>query len=98
MVVPLWERLPEIERQIAKAPHLLVLLDYDGTLTPLVDRPEIAVLDPRTRLAITTLAGRPITSVAILSGRALEDVKTLVGIDGLIYAGNHGLEIQGPGI
>lgn len=98
MVIPLSEQLPDIARRLGRSAHLLVLLDYDGTLTPLVDRPQNAFLDARLRETIATLARKPRCTVAILSGRALEDVRERVGIDGLIYAGNHGLEIEGPGL
>lgn len=98
MVMPLWEHLPEIAARIARAAHLLVLLDYDGTLTPIVARPEDAALEPNTREALAALAQRPRRTVAILSGRALSDVRARIGIEELIYAGNHGFEIEGPGI
>jgi len=76
------------ERRIA------LFLDYDGTLTPIVDRPERAVLSGEARAALHRIADRMPT--AIVSGRALEDVAAMVGMDELIYAGNHGLQIRGP--
>jgi alpha,alpha-trehalase len=72
-----------------------VLLDYDGTLTPIVDRPELAVLDEATRRAVRRLALRCV--VAIVSGRDLADVRERVAIDGIYYAGSHGFDIAGPG-
>jgi trehalose-phosphatase len=72
-----------------------VFLDYDGTLTPIVDRPEQADLSPRMRATLATLAKRCI--VAIVSGRGLAEVRAKVGLDGLYYAGSHGFEIDGPG-
>jgi trehalose-phosphatase len=72
-------------------------LDFDGTLTPIVDRPDQAQLDNATRGTLVLLSQRPNTTVAILSGRALEDIQARVGIAGIIYGGNHGLEIEGPG-
>jgi trehalose-phosphatase len=98
MAVPLLEHLADLREQIVRAAQLLVLLDYDGTLTPLVDRPGDAHLAPATRATIVALTQRSNTTVAILSGRALEDVQRRVGIAGLIYAGNHGLEITGPDV
>jgi len=72
-----------------------VFLDYDGTLTPIVERPELAVLAPGMRTCLGRLAGR--APVTIVSGRGRADLESLVGLDGLIYAGAHGFDISGPG-
>ena len=71
-----------------------VFLDYDGTLTPIVDDPDDALLDEATRGSIVRLAAT--TLVAIVSGRDLDDVRSKVGIDGLAYAGSHGFDILHP--
>jgi alpha,alpha-trehalase len=71
-----------------------VFLDYDGTLTPIVDRPELAVLSEDMRAMVRGLAER--CPVAIVSGRDRADVERLVGLDGLVYAGSHGFDIAGP--
>lgn len=73
----------------------VVFLDYDGTLTPIVERPELAVLDAEMRQTLRRLAQR--MTVAIVSGRDRADVAQRVGIDDLIYAGSHGFDIAGPG-
>ena len=69
-------------------------LDYDGTLTPIVERPEDAVLSAAMREALTALAAR--ATVAIVSGRDLADVRKRVGLDRLYYAGSHGFDLAGP--
>jgi alpha,alpha-trehalase len=74
--------------------RLAVFLDYDGTLTPIVRRPEDAHLSKSTRKVIERLARR--CPVAIVSGRDLQDVRARVGIEGLYYAGSHGFDIVGP--
>ena len=71
-----------------------LFLDYDGTLTPIVARPEGALLPPQTRESLAALAGR--LPIAILSGRDVEVVRDFVGLDRLYYAGSHGFEIIGP--
>lgn len=71
------------------------LLDFDGTLTPIVDHPDRVVLDPRVRELLARLAAR--FPVAVISGRDLEDVRRRVDLDSLVYAGSHGFDIAGPG-
>jgi len=78
----------------AAARALVVFLDYDGTLTPIVSQPEDAILAPEMRTAVENLATR--CPVAIVSGRDLKDVQARVGVAGLYYAGSHGFEIAGP--
>ncbi len=69
-------------------------LDYDGTLTPIVDRPEDAALSDEMRQLLRHLAQR--CTVAIVSGRDRQDVKNFIRLDELIYAGSHGFDITGP--
>ena len=76
--------------------HILLLSDYDGTLTPIVSRPEEAILSPEVRDKLRALTEKPAFSMGIISGRPLSEVKSLVEIEGIYYAGNHGLEIEGP--
>jgi trehalose 6-phosphate phosphatase len=74
---------------------IAVFLDYDGTLTPIVRRPEEAELSETMRRVIRKLAKH--CAVSIVSGRDLPDVRDLIGIEGLYYAGSHGFDIAGPG-
>jgi trehalose 6-phosphate phosphatase len=83
---------------VAVATHILLLSDYDGTLTPIVSRPEEAMLSPKVREILRALTVKPAFSVGIISGRPLSEVKALVGVEGIYYAGNHGFEIEGPGL
>jgi trehalose 6-phosphate phosphatase len=82
--------------QMQKAKHILFLSDFDGTLTPIVERPELAVMADDTRRLLQTLTQDRRFTVGIISGRALADLKDKVNIRGIIYAGNHGFEIEGP--
>jgi trehalose-phosphatase len=88
-----WE---EVERKIRQAPLLFLLLDYDGTLTPIVARPELAVCPPEVKSLLEKLRDSSRSQVAIISGRALEDLKEKVGVSGITYVGNHGLEMENP--
>lgn len=87
------DRTEEIGARLATK-RLVVFLDYDGTLTPIVARPDMAVLSEPMRASVERLAGR--CPLAIVSGRDRADVARLVGLEGLIYAGSHGFDIAGP--
>jgi len=95
---PLWPSWSPLRRRVASATHLSLFLDYDGTLVPLVDHPSRARLSPAMKRLLQRLAGRPGVWVALVSGRSLADVKRMVGLAGLCYVGNHGLELQGPAL
>jgi trehalose-phosphatase len=71
-----------------------IFLDYDGTLTPIVERPELAILAPEMRRTLSDLAAKAHT--VIVSGRGRAEVARLVGVEELIYAGSHGFDIAGP--
>lgn len=82
----------------AEAGSLLLGLDFDGTLAPIVRRPEDADVLPASRAALELLAVRADTHIALVSGRSLADLRRRVVLDRVYYAGNHGLEIEGPGV
>lgn len=77
---------------------IFMFLDYDGTLVPIVETPDKAVISTDVKELLHKLSKNPACSIAIISGRALKDIKNLVGLKDIIYAGNHGLEIEGPKI
>ncbi|MGB2696117.1 MAG: trehalose-phosphatase [Dehalococcoidia bacterium] len=83
----------EIRRQMA-GKCIAVFLDYDGTLTPIVAHPDLAILSDDMRAVVRDLAGR--CTVAVVSGRDLQDVRGHVEIDALYYAGSHGFDLAGP--
>lgn len=71
-----------------------VFLDYDGTLTPIVERPEDAVISESMRDAVRALASR--CPVCVVSGRDRPVVQELMGLNNLIVAGSHGFDIWSP--
>ncbi|HET6362060.1 MAG TPA: trehalose-phosphatase [Gemmatimonadota bacterium] len=75
----------------------LVALDYDGTLTEIVDDPADPALDAGRRGVLERVSA-PNRRLAIVSGRALDDIRDRIGIEDAIYVGNHGLEIAGGGL
>lgn len=89
-----WARREELAQRIAGR-GLAVFLDYDGTLTPIVSDYRRADIAGETVAAIAALARR--CPVAIVSGRDLADLRGRVGLEGLYYAGSHGIDIAGPG-
>ena len=78
--------------------RLLLALDFDGTLSPIVPRPDEAAILPAAGRALARIADRPDTLIAIVSGRGLDDVRARVREDRAFFAGNHGYEIEGPGV
>lgn len=87
---------PEISERLRFADRVQLLSDFDGTLSPIVDRPEEAVLPEGSKQALRTLLDQTRVSIAVISGRSLDDIKNRVGMPGITYAGNHGIEIEGP--
>ncbi len=80
--------------QLAAEPTTTGLfLDFDGVLAPIVERPEDAVPPPETRAELERLVGR-YALVAVVSGREGEDVRTRLGVDGVVCVGSHGLELE----
>jgi trehalose-phosphatase len=75
----------------------VLLLDYDGTLTPIVSHPDAARLSPTMAKLLGALAKHPRNRVAIVSGRALSDLRQRIAGNGLSLGGNHSLEIEAPG-
>jgi trehalose-phosphatase len=79
---------------LREAPEKTALLfDVDGTLAPIAPRPELARVPAETRAELARLAGSYLL-VACISGRAGEEAAALVGVDGIRYVGNHGLELD----
>jgi len=87
------DHLGEIADRVVPRARVALALDFDGTLAPIVDVPDRAALPDRVRAGLQRLVRMPHVTVAIVSGRALGDIRERVGIEGAIYAGNHGLEI-----
>ena len=74
--------------------HVALFLDYDGTLTPIVNDPDQALLSEEMRDTVRRLAR--VFPTAIVSGRGRLKVEAFVGLPELYYAGSHGMDIVGP--
>jgi trehalose 6-phosphate phosphatase len=78
-------------QQVVNGPRFGLITDVDGTISRLVADPDAAQIVPRSRQALVSLQER-LPLVAVISGRAAADVARRVGLPGLVYVGNHGLE------
>lgn len=78
---------------IGNSEKLALLLDYDGTLAKIAPHPNDTEMTPETESSLRSIARNPKIFTAVISGRGVDNVKEKVAIDGLVYAGNHGLEI-----
>ncbi|CAM9658745.1 unnamed protein product [Pylaiella littoralis] len=85
-----WEQL----RPLMDNKQVVVFLDYDGTLSPIVDQPDKAFMNEGMRPVLAQVAS--VFTTAIVTGRSKDKVYNFVGLDDVFYAGSHGLEIQGP--
>jgi trehalose-phosphatase len=90
------KHLTEIRARLSPQKRVLLLMDFDGTLSPLADTPEKAQLPQNEQQMLLRLALQPRIRVAILSGRPLGYLKAAFGAPSFFYGGNHGLEMEGP--
>lgn len=96
--VPLVSHLEEVEAAVLKADFISLFLDFDGTLSPIVPNPGDAEMDAGIRAVLQKMAARPDFSISLVSGRSLEDLRERAALENVIYAGNHGLEIEGSDV
>jgi trehalose-phosphatase len=82
-----------LERLTAAPEEAGLFLDFDGVLAPIVERPEDAYPPPETRAELARLVNR-YALVAVVSGRAGDDVRERVDVDGVVIVGSHGLELD----
>jgi trehalose-phosphatase len=94
MIAALQEILARLCDAYRHGSSLVLLFDYDGTLTPIVEHPHLAVLDDRTRQLLASLADRPRIHVGVFSGRRLDELKSLVQVPRLHFAGTGGSELE----
>ncbi|HEX2966688.1 MAG TPA: trehalose-phosphatase [Syntrophorhabdaceae bacterium] len=74
------------------------MLDFDGTLVPIMKNPEECYLSDEVRHLLSMLSRHKDFTIGIISGRSLPDLRKRIGIKNIYYSGSHGLEISGPGI
>lgn len=91
---PLSHHRARILHQYRTAPHVLLALDFDGTLVPIERDPMRPRLKAPQRRWLARIARRDNTTLSIVSGRAMADLVPRVGVPEAYYVGNHGLEIR----
>lgn len=98
MSQPLAQAIGEIEKRLRSAGKLSLFLDFDGTLAPLGPDPSAIRLDSAVRDTLNRISHRESVVTTLISGRAIDDLYMRVGVEGIVYAGNHGLQIFGRGM
>lgn len=88
----LWQDIDKITSLLKNGCPKVLLLDFDGTLTPIAKSPEKVKLSKEIKNILQRLSQKPNLFLAIISGRKLQDLKKKVKIPNIIYGGNHGLE------
>ena len=96
-MIPLLKNMGKVYDGVANNEQILLALDFDGTLAEIVSDPKDAALSESRLKLLEALNNQPRFAVAVISGRSLEDLKRRVNLRDIIYAGDHGLEIAGPG-
>ncbi|OGN94276.1 MAG: trehalose-phosphatase [Chloroflexi bacterium RBG_13_50_21] len=91
-----FESEAELNQWVSKAERLWLFLDYDGTLVKFSRTPDIIVPDTKVIDLIKRLAEKSRIRLAIVSGRRLRDIQTLVPVQGIYIAGTYGIEVQTP--
>jgi trehalose-phosphatase len=94
MTTALEELLEMMMNRYRRGQQLVLLFDYDGTLVPLASHPRLAIMAPRTRRLLRRLAARSRIALGILSGRELDELRMLVSLRNIYYAGNSGLKMD----
>lgn len=93
----LFDAWPSIQARIRTAERVLLMLDFDGTLAPIVARPSEARVPAETLRTLKALRDRKRMELAVISGRGATDVRSLVGLTDIHYFGCHGRERVRPG-
>ena len=94
----LFDLIEDIIVRVENSSHILLFLDYDGTLVPICKEPSLAKLSLKDKRLLEKISRIPWLSTGIISGRSLQEIRDLVGVKGLFYAGNHGFQIAFQGI
>ncbi|XP_058815517.1 uncharacterized protein LOC131679020 [Topomyia yanbarensis] len=76
--------------------QIALILDYDGTLAEITSHPNLTSMSPEMKQTLVNIANSGKVFIAVISGRDVDGVKQKIGIDNIVYSGNHGLEVLYP--
>ncbi|MBI5309288.1 MAG: trehalose-phosphatase, partial [Planctomycetes bacterium] len=93
-----FDHIQTISKLLRARKKIILLTDFDGTLSAIQDRPDLAVLSEEARQILLKISRDKSFFLGIITGRSLRQIKKLVTIPGILYAANHGIELEGPGI
>lgn len=88
----LWDETSGIRRNLGIYDKIVLLLDFDGTLVPITNKPQKVILPSTVKELLISIRDNHRLCLGIVSGRRLNILKHRVGIDGIIYVGSHGWE------
>jgi trehalose 6-phosphate phosphatase len=86
-----------VRRDLGAGRHVKLFFDYDGTLVPICKTPQAALPSDSLRELLKRTASSPCTDVSLVTGRALKDIRAMLGIRGITYIANHGFQVSAPG-
>lgn len=93
-----FDHIQSINELLLAHKKIILLTDFDGTLTPIREHPDLASLSEEVRLLLAKISFSKTVFLGIITGRSLRQIKKLVNIQKILYAANHGIELEGPGI
>lgn len=93
-----FSHLQTIDELVRAHKKIILLTDFDGTLTPIREHPDLAILSEEIRQILLKFSQNKTFFLGIVTGRSLRQIKKLINIPNILYAANHGIELEGPGI
>ncbi len=94
----LFDDIQTIRKRIHAHNKIILLSDYDGTLTPICEHPDIAIISEKVRKLLEKFTSHNTFLLGIVTGRSIQQIKKFVNIQKILYAANYGTELEGPGI
>ncbi len=93
-----FDHIQAINERLRAYKKIILFTDYDGTLTPIRESPDLAILSEEVRQILEKFSHNETFFLGIITGRSLRQIKKLVNIPRVLYAANHGIELEGPGV
>ncbi|MBI2469689.1 MAG: trehalose-phosphatase [Planctomycetes bacterium] len=94
----LFENIQAVNELLHAKKNVILLTDFDGTLTPIRKHPDLAALSEEIRQILINISQDKAIFLGIITGRSLKQIKKLVQVQDILYVANHGIELEGPGI